>query len=154
MSLVLVTEQHLIDTADSIRAKLGVQTTYKPREFAAAIDSISTGGGITRETIISEQTITCSISLGDGAYGGFIQNQTEYPANGVYYIVTFDGVEYIARGHYRSSSILIVGDYYITAGATYTEYSFAIILQGGTLFYLAVSGSGTHTLKVDKILSW
>lgn len=46
MSLVLVTEQHLIDTADSIRAKLGVQTTYKPREFAAAIDSIQIGGTI------------------------------------------------------------------------------------------------------------
>ena len=45
MSLVLVTEQHLMDTADSIRNKLGVQTTYKPREFAAAIDSIQTGGG-------------------------------------------------------------------------------------------------------------
>ena len=45
MSQVLITEQHLIDIADSIRSKLGVQTTYKPREFSAAIDSIQTGSG-------------------------------------------------------------------------------------------------------------
>lgn len=45
MSQVLVTEQHLMDIADSIRNKLGVQTTYKPRELSAAIDSIQTGGG-------------------------------------------------------------------------------------------------------------
>ena len=42
---VLVENSSLQDIADSIRAKLGVQTTYKPGEMADAIDSIS-GGGI------------------------------------------------------------------------------------------------------------
>lgn len=43
MTKVLVTRASLEDTADSIRSKLGVQTTYKPSQFADAIDAI-TGG--------------------------------------------------------------------------------------------------------------
>lgn len=41
MSQVRVTETSLETIADAIRAKLGVQTTYKPSEMAAAIQSIS-----------------------------------------------------------------------------------------------------------------
>lgn len=51
---VLVENSSLQDIADSIRAKLGVQTTYKPGEMADAIDSIS-GGGIVP---IGTKTIT------------------------------------------------------------------------------------------------
>lgn len=50
MSKALITEQYLTDIADSIRAKLGVQTTYLPSEMSAAIDSIS-GGGVTVESL-------------------------------------------------------------------------------------------------------
>lgn len=46
MATVTVNDSNLYDIADSIRAKLGVQTTYKPSQMAGAIDSIS-GGGIT-----------------------------------------------------------------------------------------------------------
>lgn len=46
MATVTVNDSNLYDIADSIRAKLGVQTTYKPSQMADAIDSIS-GGGIT-----------------------------------------------------------------------------------------------------------
>lgn len=44
MSNVLVEESSLQDIADSIRAKNLSQTKYKPREMAAAIDAISSGG--------------------------------------------------------------------------------------------------------------
>ena len=110
-------------------------------------------GGLQTENIISSQSINCSISLGDGAYGGFINTYSDKPVNGDYYLVTFDNTEYICRCHYRTSSILVVGDYYVTANTQYIEFPFAII-QNSTLFYLAVQGSGTHTIKVDKILSW
>lgn len=43
MALFAVTGQHLTDIASAIRAKLGVSTTYKPDEMAAAIASIETG---------------------------------------------------------------------------------------------------------------
>lgn len=46
MATVTVNDSNLHDIADSIRAKLGVQTTYKPSQMADAINSIS-GGGIT-----------------------------------------------------------------------------------------------------------
>lgn len=42
MSQVTVTETSLENIADAIRAKLGVQTEYKPGEMAAAIQSIPT----------------------------------------------------------------------------------------------------------------
>lgn len=44
MSKVLVTDTYLEDIADAIREKLGVQTTYRPGDMAAAIESISGGG--------------------------------------------------------------------------------------------------------------
>lgn len=45
MSQVLASESNLTNIANSIRAKLGVQTTYKPSEMSGAIDSISSSGG-------------------------------------------------------------------------------------------------------------
>ncbi len=50
MAKAIITESYLEDIADSIRAKLGVQTTYLPSEMSAAIDSIS-GGGVTVEPL-------------------------------------------------------------------------------------------------------
>ena len=47
MSLVLVSDTYLSDIADAIREKLGVATTYKPSEMAAAIMTISGGGTVT-----------------------------------------------------------------------------------------------------------
>lgn len=44
MAKAFIDDTHLRDIADSIRGKLGVQTTYLPSEMAAAIDSIPTGG--------------------------------------------------------------------------------------------------------------
>lgn len=46
MAIVTVNDEYLTDIADSIRSKLGVQTTYKPSQMADAIEAIS-GGGIT-----------------------------------------------------------------------------------------------------------
>ena len=46
MTKVLVSEENLTNIADSIRSKLDVETTYKPGQMSAAIDSIETGGGL------------------------------------------------------------------------------------------------------------
>lgn len=56
MAQVLITEQYLTDTANAIRSKLGVQTTYKPREFAAAIESIS--GGQSPSINLQDKTVS------------------------------------------------------------------------------------------------
>lgn len=44
-TLAIITQSYLTDIANAIRAKLGVATTYKPSEMAAAIASIPSGGG-------------------------------------------------------------------------------------------------------------
>lgn len=44
MANILVERNSLSDIADSIRAKNGTQTTYKPSEIAAAIDALPSGG--------------------------------------------------------------------------------------------------------------
>lgn len=44
MANILVERNSLSDIADSIRAKNGTQTTYKPSEMAAAINAIPSGG--------------------------------------------------------------------------------------------------------------
>lgn len=44
MANILVERNSLSDIADSIRAKNGTQTTYKPSEMAAAIDALPSGG--------------------------------------------------------------------------------------------------------------
>lgn len=43
MANVLVNEQSLFDIADALRARLNVQTTFKPTQMAAAIESIPGG---------------------------------------------------------------------------------------------------------------
>lgn len=59
MSKVLVTESHLSDIADAIRAKNGTQTEYRPGDMAAAIAAIPSGGGgsISTDFSISENLI-------------------------------------------------------------------------------------------------
>lgn len=53
MSKVAVTEDYLEDIADAIREKLGVQTTYKPGQMAAAIESIETSEEMTPASGVS-----------------------------------------------------------------------------------------------------
>lgn len=64
MSQVRVTETSLETIADAIRAKLGVQTTYRPSEMAAAIQSIPTGGSAVLEHLSVTQNGTYTPDAG------------------------------------------------------------------------------------------
>ena len=75
MTKVLLTESHLDDIADAIRAKLGVQTTYKPGQMAAAIGSIPAGGG--GATILSG---TAGPASGQGDNGDLYLQTYDAPA--------------------------------------------------------------------------
>lgn len=115
---------------------------------------IAGGGGLETENIVPEQSINCTISLGN-IFGGFINQYTSYTENGEYYLVTLNGTEYIARAFYASSGYLILGDNRINQGASYQYVMFPFsIVHEGNYFYLSMQTSGTHTLKIDKILSW
>lgn len=66
MSKALVTQSYLTDIANSIRTKLGVQTTYTPSQMSSAIDSIPSGGG-DEEFIKVVEGGVANVSLPDGA---------------------------------------------------------------------------------------
>lgn len=132
-------------------------------DLATLIAQIDGGGGDepsgpTYETIVPLQTIDCSIGLGDEAYGGYIAQYTQYTAVGEKYRVLFDGTEYgplTATYYGGDSNYLYVGDANVESSAPATSllYPFDIMLASGSAFYLAVRGSGSHTLQVDKITS-
>lgn len=134
------------------------------------VDLPKTGGGTVRfsegggepvgptyETIAPLQTINCTIDLSNGAYGGYITPYTEYTQSGEKYRVYYDGTEYgplTATYYGDGTTYLYVGDVNVMLSSTATlTYPFVIILYNGSAFYLAVRGSGSHTLQVDKMTS-
>ena len=143
----------MADALTAIAAKgVTVPQGSNSDDLATLIAAIETGGaGLVTENIIPEQSINCTISIGS-AYAGFIPSYSALPQNGEYYLVTVDGTEYIARAFNRSEGSLALGDVRVQQGTAFVEYPFEIISE--SYFYMAVGTNGTHTLKVDKILSW
>ena len=72
MANVLVEETSLTGIADAIRAKLGVQDTYKPGEMAAAVESINTDQlpAVLNRTA-TEVDLTGVTTIPDSAFLGF-----------------------------------------------------------------------------------
>lgn len=60
MSQVLITESHLTNIANAIRAKNGSNATYTPAQMSTAIAAIQTGGGHEVEDSIITRTISGS----------------------------------------------------------------------------------------------
>lgn len=113
------------------------------------------GSGPTYENIVPLQTLNCNIGLSNGAYGAYINPYLEFPVEGEKYRVTFDGTEYTVKAQKYGSTSIYIGDIGVEASAADATltYPFEIMLYNGEAFYLAVKGSGSHTLQVDKITS-
>lgn len=125
-------------------------------DLADLIAQISGGGSEpTYETTIPLQTLNCNIGLSNGAYGAYITSYLEVPIAGEKYRVTFDSTEYTVTAQNYGSTSPYIGDIGVeTQAADATlAYPFEIMYYNGEVLYLAVKGSGSHTLKVDKITS-
>lgn len=126
-------------------------------DLADLIAQIQTGGGSepTYETVIPLQTLNCNIGLSNNAYGTYITSYSEVPIAGEKYRVTFDGTEYTVTAQNYGSTSPYIGDIGVEAQAADATlaYPFEIMYYNGNVLYLAVKGSGSHTLKVDKITS-
>lgn len=126
-------------------------------DLATLIAQIEGGGGDepTYETVIPLQTFNCNIGLSNNAYGAYITSQSEVPIAGEKYRVTFDGTEYTVTAQIYGSTSPYIGDIGVeTQAADATlAYPFEIMYYNGSVLYLAVKGSGSHSLQVDKITS-
>ena len=120
--------------------------------YSSVTVNVSSGGsGLQIENVIPEQTINCTIAIGQ-AYANFIQTYIETPIAETYYLVTLDNVEYVAKAYNINASLICIGDIRVQQGSEYVEFPFGIMKED--IFYLVVKESGECTLKVDKILSW
>lgn len=115
----------------------------------------SGGGGSTYrlDNIVQEQTVACTTLLMNNAYFGFIQNGTPVD-NSEQYLVTFDGTEYVCEGYVPEANCSGVGDIRVTQtnAAQYLIAPFFIEYENASGdYYFVVRGSGTHTIKIDKL---
>lgn len=81
MSDVILDEQNLINIADVIREKLGVQTEYLPSEMASAIESI---GGILSGTTPPTENTPGNVYLQIREHGTLNSDGASYIDSGVY----------------------------------------------------------------------
>lgn len=105
------------------------------------------------DNVVPEQTVACTTLLMNNAYYGFLQNGTPVD-NAEQYIVTFDGTEYVCEGYVPEANTTGVGDIRVTQrnAAQYLIAPFFIEYENATSdYYFVVRGSGTHTIKVDKL---
>ena len=123
--------------------------------YSEVVVNVSSGSETTYNNIVPLQTINCTISLSNGAYGGYINPYISFTEEGEKYRVIFDGTTYepITATYYGGgTNYLYVGDPNVQASSSATlVYPFEVMLLNGQNFYLGVKGSGSHTLQVDKI---
>jgi hypothetical protein len=127
MANILVERNSLSDIADSIRAKNGTQTTYKPSEMAAAIDALPSGG------------ITPTGEL-------------EITANGTYNVTNYASAEVDVP----QSGITPTGTISITQNGTvdvtqYANASVNVPTGGSTLGTKTIMENGTYNAASDSL---
>lgn len=123
MANVLVEESSLSAIADSIRAKNGTATTYKPAEMSGAIDALPTGGG-------TMQSKSVSYTPTETAQSGTVTPDTGY-----------DGLSSV------SVSVGAIDDEYVGSGIT--RRSVADLALNGATF---VAPAGYYASDADKTM--
>lgn len=147
----------LVDlTGDTVTADKLMQGYTAHDRSGALITGTATGGGSATyrlDNIVPEQTVACTTLLMNNAYYGFIQNGTTVD-NSEQYLVTFDGTEYVCEGYVPEANCSGVGDIRVTQtnSIQYLIAPFFIEYENATSdYYFVVRGSGTHTVKIDKL---
>lgn len=142
MAMVTVNDSNLYDIADSIRAKLGVQTTYKPSQMADAIDSIG-GGGITptgtKEITITENgTTTEDVTnyanaeiIVDVPTGGITPSGTKY--------ITYLGIVNVAGYEYIKNGKIPVNESDWSLSEAVMAYPYCLLMKISNNYYLLLS---------------
>lgn len=145
MSLASVTAQYLTDIANAIRTKLGVATTYKPDEMAAAIISIPTTAPTlqtqskTYTPTESQQTDTITPSAG---YDGL--DEVDITVNAISSTYVGSGITQ------RSSSDLSASGATVTAPAGYYSSNATKAVASGSATTPATTIATTPSISVSS----
>lgn len=110
----------------------------------------SGGGGATyaRIEICPQQTFTGDSSQRRASLTGL----TEGLIDAGYYIVTYDGVEWLTTCETLWSSNFCIGEAQLFLGVVDSVYPFGVIWMSGTTATVAASNTSQHTIKIEKLL--
>lgn len=113
-------------------------------------------GEYTLENISPSQSITTSGTVSSYATGGMISSYTEHIQEGEWYLVTYDGDEYVLQCYLANTGELVLGDVRVaTTNTTLTYLSTPFIVEYNSnvpVYFLAARNTNTHTLKIDKFV--
>ena len=113
-------------------------------------------GEYTLENISPSQSITTSGTVSSYATGGMISSYTEHIQEGEWYLVTYDGDEYVLQCYLANTGELVLGDVRVaTTNTTLTYLSTPFIVEYNStvpVYFLATRNTNTHTLKIDKFV--
>lgn len=139
----------LVDlTGDTVTADKLMQGYTAHDKSGALITGTATGGGggdtYTRTVVVPQQTVTPN----SDRMATF--TSTEYFVDGEYYVVTYDGTEYIVTAEAIWSSNVILGDAQVVWATSDVLYPFALITDGSAREGYFTTTS-QHTIKVEHL---
>ena len=138
----------LVDlTGDTVTADKLMQGYTAHDRSGALITGIATGGGgdtYTRTVVVPQQTVTPN----SDRKATF--TSTEYFVDGEYYVVTYDGTEYIVTAETLWSSNVVLGDAQVVWATSDVLYPFALITDGSAREGYFTTTS-QHTIKVELL---
>ena len=105
------------------------------------------GGTYVRTEILAQQTITPDSSQRRATLSGL----TEGFVDGDYYIVTYDGVEWLTTCETLWSSNYCIGESQWFLGTGDYIYPFGVIWMSGTTATVAAANTSQHTVKIEHL---
>lgn len=103
-------------------------------------------GGYSKTLICPQQTFT-----GDGQRRATLTGMTSGLVDGAYYIVTYDGTEWLTTCETLWSTNLSIGEVQWFLTTLDSVYPFGVIWEAGTTATVAAANTSQHTIKIEKL---
>lgn len=143
---VTITKEKLDLLANVIGDKSGESLPLTIDEMVDAVDGIQTGDTeYIRSVVCPEQTVSSSSRVAD------LSDFTAGLIDGDYYIVTYDGTEYLCTSETQWGQAQVIGDFNLYYGVP-SEYSYPFAIGStGNARDIAMLNTSQHTVKVERL---